>query len=115
MRVVNRQDFLRLPAGTIYCKGVQWAFDGLCIKGDSLGNDWVYLDMAGPDASDSGEATDILGKSLNDKTSFRSETSYGRDGCFDDDAVFLIFESEDLDRLRAFIDAAPRWTEEPHD
>lgn len=108
MRVVDRKAFLALPPGTIYCKGVQWAFDGLCIKGDSLENDWIYLDMAGPDAKDSGEYGELLEQSLAGGSSFPSETSYGRDGCFDDDAVFLIFEAADLDRLRAFINAAPR-------
>lgn len=112
MRVVDRKTFLTLPAGTIYCKGVQWAFDGLCIKDDSLGNDWIYLDMAWASAHDSGEAVDILEKSLETGSSFACEDAFGRDGCFDDDAVFLIFETGDLLSLRSRIDdaiaAAPR-------
>ncbi len=106
MRVVTRKTFLTLPAGTIYCKGVPWAFDGLCIKDDSLENDWIYLDMAGPSARDSGEATDILDKSLETGASFACEDAFGRDGCFDEDAVFLIFEPADLWTLRGRIDAA---------
>lgn len=108
MRIVNRKTFLTLPPGTMYCKGVQWDFRGLSIKADTIGNDWVYLDMAGPDAMDGGEASEILDNSLADGSSFRSETSYGRDGCFDDEAVFLIFELNDLIRLRGFCDAAIR-------
>jgi hypothetical protein len=106
MRVVNRTDFLKLPAGTIYCKGTPWAFDGLCIKGDSLPNDWTFLDPAWPSAFDSGEAADLLDKSLADGSSFAGEDAYGRDGCFDDREVFLIFEKDDLLALRSRIDAA---------
>lgn len=106
MRVVNRKDFLKLPAGTIYCKGVCWAFESICIKGDSLENDWVYLNPAWPDARDSGEAVHILDSSLETGSSFPHETAEGRDGCFDDKDVFLIFERADLESLQAFISAA---------
>lgn len=106
MRVVDRKTFLTLPAGTIYCKGVQWAFDSLSIKDDSLENDWIYLDMAWASAHDSGEAVDILARSLEAGSSFACEDAFGRDGCFNDDAVFLIFEPADLWALRGRIDVA---------
>jgi hypothetical protein len=106
MRVVDRKTFLALPAGTIYCKGVPWAFDGICIKDDSLANDWVYLDPAWPSAHDSGEAIDLLEKSLEAGSSFPCESDFGRDGCFNDDAVFLIFETDDLFTLKNHIETA---------
>lgn len=106
MRVVDRKAFLALPAGTMYCKGVQWAFDSLCIKGDSLTNDWIYLDPAWPSAHDTGEAVNFLVDSLEEGESFPCEDAYGRDGCFDEDAVFLIFEHDDLWILRGYIDTA---------
>jgi hypothetical protein len=106
MRVVNRKTFLALPAGTIYCKGVRWAFDSLSIKDDSLANDWFYLDPAWPSAQDCGEACELLGNSLETGSSFACEDAIGRDGCFDEDAVFLIFEKDDLTTLRSYIDRA---------
>lgn len=106
MRVVDRKTFLTLPAGTIYCKGVRWAFEGLCIKDDSLGNDWIYLDPAWPSAHDSGEAVDLLEGSLETGSSFPCEDDMGRDGCFTEDAVFLIFEKDDLMSLRDHVNAA---------
>jgi hypothetical protein len=106
MRVVNRADFLKLPAGTIYCKGTPWAFYGIQIKGDSLPNDWIFLDPAWPQAFDSGAANDLLEQSLADGSSFIVQEDYGRDGCFDDSEVMLIFEQADLLALRANIDAA---------
>lgn len=106
MRVVNRKTFLTLSVGTIYCKGSQWAFDGLCIKDDSLDNDWIYLNPAWPSAHDSGEAMDLLERSLETGSSFPCEDAYGRDGSFDDKDVFLIFERADLEALRTHIDRA---------
>jgi hypothetical protein len=106
MRVVNRKTFLSLPAGTIYCKGEPWAFDSICIKDDSLANDWIYLNPAWPSAHDSGEAIDILDDSLKTGSSFPCEDAYGRDGSFDEKEVFLIFEKADLETLRAYIDIA---------
>ena len=106
MRVVNRKTFLTLPPGTIYCKGVTWAFDSICIKDDSLPSDWVYLNPAWPAAHDSGEAVDMLEKSLETGSSFPCEDAYGRDGCFNDKDVFLIFEKPDLEVFRSYIDRA---------
>jgi hypothetical protein len=106
MRVVNRKNFLKLPAGTIYCKGVQWAFDSISIKGESLENDWYYLDPAWASAEDSIEAIRILEWSLETGAPFVCESAESRDGCFDDEAVFLIFEELDLLLLRSAIGVA---------
>ncbi len=106
MRVVDRKAFLALPAGTIYCKGEPWAFGSICIKDDSLENDWIYLDPAWPSAFDPGEACALMQASLDGGPSFPCEDAMGRDGCFDDTAVFLIFEKADLETLRSHIDRA---------
>lgn len=106
MKIVDRKTFLALPPGTIFCKGVPWAFDSLSIKDDSLENDWLYLNLAWPSASDSGQAMGILERSLETGASFACEDAIGRDGCFDDKEVFMIFEKADLVILREKIDAA---------
>ena len=106
MRVVDRKTFLSLPAGTIYCKGVKWAFDSLSIKDDSLANDWFYLDPAWPSAHESGVAVELLEQSLETGSSFPGDDATGRDGCFNEDAVFLIFEVPDLLDLKSLIETA---------
>lgn len=107
MRVFNRKDFLALPAATIYAKGVPWAFGNLCIKGDTIGDDdWAYLDPAWVSADDSGEATSRLDEMLAAGASYPMEEDYGRDGSFDGEEVFLVFERPDLEKLRTMIDAA---------
>lgn len=106
MRIVNRETFLTLPEGTAYCKGKRWAFDGLCFKGDSRGNDWSYIHPEWVDANDSGEAFDRLEEMLSQGASYPMNTAYGRDGCFDDEDIFMIFEADDLDRLAILISEA---------
>lgn len=106
MRVVDRKTFLKLPAGTIYCKGEPWVFGSICIKDDSLENDWIYLDPSWPSANDPGEACGLMQASLDTGSSFPGEDAFGRDGCFNDDAVFLIYEPADLLALRSRVDAA---------
>lgn len=107
MRVVDRATFLALPPGTIYCKGVRWAFEGLNVKQETAGsNDWYALDPAWVDGHDSGECIDRLEEMLAKGASYPMQDSACRDGLFDADAVFLIFERADLLTLRAWIDAA---------
>lgn len=108
MRVVDRKTFLDLPAGTLYCKGVRWAFDEICVKADTLGNDWVQLSLNGIEAHDSGELFYRYEEMLQAGTSYPINESYGRDGCFDDDALFLVFERADLRALKAMIEAAEK-------
>ena len=107
MRCVDRKTFLMLPAGTIYCKGEQWVFEGLCIKGDTVNEvDWYEHDPAWVDADDSGQAFDRLEMMLKNGVSFPMQGSECRDGMFDEDAIFLIFERDDLRQLGAAIKTA---------
>jgi hypothetical protein len=108
MRVVERKAFLALPPGTIYCKGVKWAFEALCIKGETFRNDWYYLNPAWPYAGDSGAALNLLDDGFINGTSFSCETAETRDALLEADAVFLIFEDADLVFLRGMIDRAIR-------
>lgn len=106
MRIYNREEFLKLPAGTIYGKGKPWFFDGVNVKGDTTGNDWGYLNPLWVEAEDTGEAIDRLTGMLERGESQPMEDSFGRDGCYDEDDIFLVFERADLDQLRDWIDGA---------
>lgn len=109
MKVINREEFLKMPEGTLYCPGGRWFFQPMCIKAQTLQDDegknidWVFLDMNWSDGHDSGESFDILEKSLEEGTSFTSCASYGRDGGFDEKELFLIYERNDLEKLRGAI------------
>ncbi len=111
MKILRRADFLKLPEGTIFAKGKPWYFENLSIKADSLfleggGNDFLCLSLPWVEASDSGQAMSRLDEMLETGVSYPMEDSYGRDGCFDDEEVFLVLEEDDLLQLRGYIDTA---------
>lgn len=111
MKVLNRKDFLAMPEGTFYCKGKPWYFDGFYIKGRSLYNpnnlddwgDWIYLNPCWAEGKDSGECFDTLERSLQTGESFNCDKASGRDGCFDLEEIFLVFEKKDLLFLQTLI------------
>lgn len=108
MRIYTRPEFLKLPAGTIYAKGKPWYFDGFNVKADTMGNDWVQLSPMWVEAHNDAEQWSRLEGMLERGESYPMASSYGRDGFFDPDELFLVPEKEDLERLREMIDAAIR-------
>jgi hypothetical protein len=108
MRIYRRKEFLRLPEGTVYAKGKPWYFGALSIKHDTTDyGDWWSLDPCWISANDSSEAVDRLEAMLEEGASHPMEDSIGRDGLIqEEDALFLVFEKDDLLKLREMIDKA---------
>lgn len=106
MRICKRKEFLQLPAGTIYCKGGEYFFDNLYIKADTWENDWVCLDFCWPEGKDSEECFEKLADSIETGSSFDMNESFGRDGCFDETELFLVFEINDLIKVKTYIEDA---------
>lgn len=99
MRLVNRKEFLELPSGTLFAECTQpWVFAALDIKGSTLSyNDYNVRGLAWVDADSSEQAIDRLEEQLKDSTlSYPSERDYGRDGCFDEDGLYMVFERDDV-------------------
>src|SRR3990167_9963102 len=96
MRIYNRKDFLNLPPQTLFCKGVESCLQNLCIKEESIENDFFYTDLCDIDAFDPNDYYKKFEDSLKNGTSYPINRSTSRDGMFEDDAVFLVFEKEDL-------------------
>ena len=107
MRIVDRKTFLALPAGTLYTKYQPCVFADLCIKRDSCGtDDWFYSALTGClDVQNSDEFIDICEALENDPT--RSHPIdvqvEQRDGCYDQDDKFAIYEDADIIKLIAEI------------
>ena len=116
MKLMRRAEFLRQHEGTIYAKGGEMYFDGLAVKAETIGlsvaadghvsGDWVYLDPCWIEAAGAEETFARLAEMLETGSSSPMAESYGRDGGFDQDAIFLVFERPDLERLRSLVDAA---------
>lgn len=96
MKIYNRKKFLKLPNGTIFCKGTKWCFDNLSIKGHSWENEFLYIDLCNIDANDTGQWVDRLEDSLENCTSYPINNNIARDGLFEEEGIFLVFEEKDL-------------------
>jgi hypothetical protein len=102
MKIVDRKTFLKMPEGTVYAKiPTQWIVEDLCVKYESTDyNDWYYMSFNWVDANDSGEAVDRLDEMFADPTkSYPVENSIARDGLFDEDDHFLIYEADDIKHI----------------
>lgn len=101
MKIVDRKTFLAMPAGTVYAKiPVRWIVNNLCVKFETTDyNDWYYMSFDWVDASDSGEAIDRLEEMWKSGTSYPVQNSVARDGLFDEDDHFLVYEQEEVEHI----------------
>lgn len=113
MRIVDRLTFLDLPEGTVYAQGERWVFQPLHIKGethhpasDDFSGSWYALDPCWIEAKDSGHADECLDEMLKNGVSYPMQASQTSDSQYERDALFLVFERDDLVKLRDLIDQA---------
>ena len=100
MKIINRKEFLKLPAGVIYSKFEPCIFGDIRIKGDTSYNDWYYQDLLMIDANDSGEWSEIVHSAMNEGENIPLNLHYeGRDGYYDEDQLFAVFENKDAIQL----------------
>ena len=102
MRLYNLENFIKLPAGTIYKKNSELE---LLIKGDWVSDDRRDWSSALFAAECNSNQDTYIGLMLGESYPILTE-EYGRDGCFEDDTEFLVYESWDLEQLRKVIDEA---------
>ncbi len=100
MRIVNRTEFLALPSGTVYrCTAPH---DVLSIKYDTWTNDWIYTNFQNWESNDSGELWDRETEMINDPTvSYPLDLMTMRDGCYDENEKYVIYEQSDIDKIVA--------------
>lgn len=103
MRVYKRDDFLKLPAGIIFSQGNKWCFQDISVKGETLTNDFMYMDFCTLEAQNSDMLFTQLEDSLENGTSYTINESYTRDGYFDDQDVFLVFEKDDISKMEGLL------------
>jgi hypothetical protein len=104
MKIVNLTQFLALPNETLFCKYQPCAFGELEIKVENAGQiDFVTQDLAGAIAfSDSGEFLDKLEDARENGISLPMDFDFaGRDGLFEKDQLFAVYESADVEALIA--------------
>lgn len=103
MRIINRKQFLALPPNTLYSKYRPCFFDPVEIKGETLGHGDDFLMQRIADAIDCNGSQDYSDK-LFDAAELGESLAMdfdclGRDGCFDADQLFAVWEPADVAAL----------------
>ncbi|MDF1505786.1 hypothetical protein [Roseisolibacter sp. H3M3-2] len=102
MRIVDREAFLQLPAGTLFAKYEPISFGPLLIKGDTSSADfWVQDLLPWPEGvDDSLQYFDAMEKvaagGASGPLDFNCEA---RDGLFDHDQLFAVLDRSDVEAL----------------
>lgn len=119
MKIVDRATFLALPLETLFSKYQPCAFEDMCIKGDTICReggapiDFYFQALVDAVAADdSGEFFATLDQAEQTGESVRLDFDcQQRDGCFDQDQLFAVWERADvdalIDRLRTAVAAMP--------
>ena len=93
MKVVNRKEFLAMPAGTLYTEFKPCYANGFAIKHDTLdnGDDWFYTELIASSVVCDGLVEMNDGKELPYDSNWQ-----GRDGGFDQDQLFIVYSPVDI-------------------
>lgn len=111
MRIYNRQEFMKLPAGTFFAKGSEWYFESIDVKDDTCVHEGKNIDffvheLNWVDSDGTEQALERLQDMKENGASHPMQDSISRDGCFDEEDLFLVYEKEDLKRLKEMIEKA---------
>jgi hypothetical protein len=104
MKIVNRKTFLSLPSGTVYCKyNLTGNFEELAVKeseSGEYGNDWVCTSLYGDvEINNCDDFVDKMERYEKGEEFRFSHEEAGRDGFFDEDQLFAVYDQEDIKQL----------------
>lgn len=106
MKIVDRKTFLAMPAGTVYSKADQpYAWEEMRVKADTAfvtgTGDWFELCLNDIEADGSDQLFDRWEDMMRNGASYPLDLeSIGRDGLYEAHAIFMIYEKNDLVKLR---------------
>jgi hypothetical protein len=102
MRIVDRKTFLALPENTVYAKFFHGdSFNELQIKGETWTNDFIYEDLNDFDDHDTSEERyEKIDKMIQNGEIFPLRlNSCSRDGLYEEDQLFAIYDKEDITKI----------------
>lgn len=105
MKIVNREQFLKMPAGTLFSKYTHCIFEELLIKGETLRNinktdDFYYQQIQG--AIDLDQYNNLCIGRINITNSFDMDFyCQSRDGQYDENELYAIWNEVDVQQLIA--------------
>lgn len=107
MKIINKEEFYKLPSGTLYSEYEPCIISELKIKQETIFGfngepiDWFYQDLIGNVKENvSLGYHETLEQSREDKASIELDfDSIERDGCFVEEQLFAVYEKGDLEGL----------------
>lgn len=103
MKIINREEFYKLPSGTLFSEFQPDIFTGLKIKYDTWDAgekpyDYVELDLIGNIKAYSSDQFDLLmDEAVEGKSTLQLDfESAGRNAYFDEDQLYAIYERDDI-------------------
>jgi hypothetical protein len=111
MKILNRKQFLALPGQVLFSKYEPYVFESFAIKGETWGNDFLVQYIVDSVAANSTEKfAEILDDAQETGDSIAMDFDcLDRDGCFDKDQLFAVWEEKDvrqlIDRLKQLLPA----------
>ncbi len=123
MRILNKQEFLKLPLGTIFHHyGPAYGhFEILSIKGENIiwpgqtiqNADFFLKLIPEVDCNDAGELIDIIDDSINKGTSFKLDFEVEQREClYKEDQLYAVWEKDDIEGLIKVLQNSLKGTKE---
>ena len=94
-KIIDRKEFLAMPANTLYREYKPCIMGELEIKGDSLENDFWMQRLDETNADDMESMIKMLDSGV---VEFDLDCE-GRDAMFNDDQLYLVYEQKDVEQL----------------
>lgn len=102
MRIVKREEFLKMSSDTLFSLYTPQYFEDIMIKGDTIWpNDYrVQYIIEAVDCRSSEEFTEILCNAEENGTPFKMDFEcWSRDGLYDNDQLYAVWDEEDVKAL----------------
>ena len=109
MRIVNKQEFYKMPEGTLFSEFKDYTFGHICVKNETIISefrnnipfDFFYTNVTYPyiESSDDIGYFDILEKMKNDNIEYPIDFCLNRDGKFDETQLYAIWSKKDIKNL----------------
>jgi hypothetical protein len=103
MRIVDAETFMAMPAGTVFAKYEPVVFEDLRIKGDTLhASDFLYQDLIPSFVTTDSSIEYIDHLQAIEYGQVAPDLDYncqGRDGCFQMDQLYAVFEPRDVSAM----------------
>lgn len=102
MKILNRKDFIELPAEVVFAYYKPMVFDRLSIRGSSSETDFYVQDIVDAvDCDSSDEFVDKVDACEKGESISLAFNSVSRDGMYEDEQLFAVWERADVERLIA--------------